>query len=387
MNILLLAPQPFYQERGTPIAVRLLAQTLGEMGHRIHLLVFAEGQDITIPNVTIHRHISVPGISNIKPGFSFRKLVCDVFLFVKCIKLVRKYNFDLIHAVEESVFIAMAMKKLFKIPYVYDMDSCMSEQLADKFPIPGPVVRLMAGWEKAAMVQSAGIVAVCRSLENAAREQAPGVPLARLEDISLLGDNVEGDEDLREKLGIHGPVVLYVGNLEQYQGIDLLLAGFAEAVRRNDKLSLILIGGRSSDIEKYRLLAEKSGIAAKVFFCGPRPVEMLGYYLHQADILISPRSQGKNTPMKIYSYLDSGIPLLATNLPTHTQVLDDTIACLVEPTPEKMAAGIITLAENMDYRNYLSRNAEQRVRDEYSLPAFRRKLETFYRNVSSELSP
>ena len=83
MKILLIAPQPFYQDRGTPIAVRLLAQTLGELGHDVHLLVFHEGEKIIIPNVTIHRNITIPGISNIKPSLSLKKLICDFFLFIK----------------------------------------------------------------------------------------------------------------------------------------------------------------------------------------------------------------------------------------------------------------------------------------------------------------
>ena len=50
-------------------------------------------------------------------------------------------------------------------------------------------------------------------------------------------------------------------------------------------------------------------------------------------MLVSPRLKGLNTPMKIYSYLDSGSAVLATRLRTHTQVLDDGIAYLVEPEP------------------------------------------------------
>ena len=51
-----------------------------------------------------------------------------------------------------------------------------------------------------------------------------------------------------------------------------------------------------------------------------------------ADVLVSPRLKGLNTPMKIYSYLDSGSAVLATRLRTHTQVLDDgTGPNLLEP--------------------------------------------------------
>lgn len=85
--------------------------------------------------------------------------------------------------------------------------------------------------------------------------------------------------------------------------------------------------------------------------------------------------------MKIYSYLDSGKPVLATRLPTHTQVLDDTIAYLVNPETREMAAGIIELTENTTLSATLGDNARKRVKEEYSLPAFKRKLTAFYEKL------
>ena len=68
--------------------------------------------------------------------------------------------------------------------------------------------------------------------------------------------------------------------------------------------------------------------------------------MQAADLLVSPRIRGTNTPLKIYSYLRSGKPIVATNLLTHTQVLTPEIAVLVEPTPERFAAAILELIEN-----------------------------------------
>ena len=381
MKILLIAPQPFYQDRGTPIAVRLLAQTLGEQGHEVHLLVFHEGEEITIPSVTIHRNRALPGIANIKPGLSLKKLICDVFLFMKCIQLVKSYKFDLIHAVEEAVFMAVVVKKIFKIPYVYDMDSCMSLQLVDKFPSLR-LIRLLMKWlEKKAVVNSNGVIAVCQALEDIARRFAPDKLIARIEDITLLATDAEGNDSLRERLGITGIMVMYVGNLEKYQGIDLLLKSFKKALTQKKDIDLVIIGGNTDDILFYQHRVEQLGMQKNIFFCGQRPVNLLGYYLGQADILVSPRIQGNNTPMKIYSYLDSGKPVLATRLPTHTQVLDERIAYLVNSETMEMAAGIVALAKDAALRDNLGSRARERVKEEYSLPAFRRKLVAFYQKV------
>ena len=378
MNILFIAPQPFYQNRGTPIAVKLLAQTLGEQGHSVHLLVFHEGEEISLPNVTIHRSASLPGIRDIKPGLSLKKLICDFFVFLKAIRLLRSGSFDLVHAVEEAVFMALALKFLFRIPYVYDMDSLMSLQLVEKYPSLHLLRRGMEWLEKKAVQNSSGTIAVCRALEDTARKFAPSNLIVRLEDITLLTDEAEEQDSLRQRLGIPGTMLMYVGNLEKYQGIDLLIESFREALDTTAAAYLVIIGGSQDDILFYKQRVEQLSMEGRVFFCGQRPVEMLGSYLSQADILVSPRIQGNNTPMKIYSYLDSGKAVLATKLPTHTQVLDDSIACLVAPEKTSMAAGIITLVNNAELRENLGARARERVKSEYSLPVFKKKVAAFY---------
>ncbi|RPH38666.1 MAG: glycosyltransferase, partial [Desulfobulbaceae bacterium] len=364
--------------RGTPIAVKLLAQTLGEQGHSVHLLVFHEGEEISLPNVTIHRSASLPGIRDIKPGLSLKKLICDFFVFLKAIRLLRSGSFDLVHAVEEAVFMALALKFLFRIPYVYDMDSLMSLQLVEKYPSLHLLRRGMEWLEKKAVQNSSGTIAVCRALEDTARKFAPSNLIVRLEDITLLTDAAEEQDSLRQRLGIPGTMLMYVGNLEKYQGIDLLIESFREALDTTAAAYLVIIGGSQDDILFYKQRVEQLSMEGRVFFCGQRPVDMLGSYLSQADILVSPRIQGNNTPMKIYSYLDSGKAVLATKLPTHTQVLDDSIACLVAPEKTSMAAGIITLVNNAELRKNLGARARERVKSEYSLPVFKKKVAAFY---------
>src|SRR5258708_36636193 len=60
LRILVLAPQPFFQDRGTPIAARALLETLAARAVAIDLLTFAGGRDVTIARCTIHRIPSIP---------------------------------------------------------------------------------------------------------------------------------------------------------------------------------------------------------------------------------------------------------------------------------------------------------------------------------------
>ncbi len=386
MSILLVAPQPFFQERGTPIAVRMLAETLAAEGYEVHLLVYHEGEDIEIEGVQLHRSARLSFIKDIRPGMSLKKIICDIFMLFKMISLSRQYSFKLIHAVEESVFLAQFLKMFTHRPYFYDMDSCMSEQIIDKYPRLKWLGNMLESFEKRAVQSSMGVIAVCRALEDTARSYAPDKPILRLEDISMLDDDIRGDESLRVKYNINGVMMLYVGNLESYQGIDLLLEGFANALELDGEhkinASLLIIGGNADDIEKCSACSRRLGIEKRVVFCGPRPMNLLGYYLKQADILVSPRTQGNNTPMKIYSYLGSGKAVLATRLATHTQVLNDDVACLVSADAESMGAGIAALCSDASYREKLGRSGQTLAEKEYSMTAFREKLSTFYKEIT-----
>ncbi len=385
LSILVIAPQPFFQDRGTPIAVRLLVEELARLGHKVHLLVFHEGEEVELAGVQVHRIAALPGVKNIPPSFSWKKLLCDVFLFFKAVALFRHHRFDVIHAVEESAFMAMVLKKAFGVPYIYDMDSSLALQLADKFALLRRIRPLLDFCERQAVRASSGVVAVCRSLEEIAVAYAPDKPVVRLEDISLLDEGASSSEILRERYGISGPIMLYVGNLEGYQGIDLLLEGFHLARERGCEGNLVIIGGTEVTIAYYRQKTEELRIGDRTFFAGPRPVTLLGHFLAQADILLSPRIQGNNTPMKLYSYLDSGKVVLATDLPTHTQVLTDDYACLVQPTRENMAAGMVELLSDPERCRELGERGRNVARENYSIEAFRRKLSTFYDEISASL--
>ena len=176
-------------------------------------------------------------------------------------------------------------------------------------------------------------VPVCQQLVDRACQVKVPEKVVLLEDFALALDDNSGQpvDRLRQHLPVSGLLALYVGNLEPYQGLDLLLAGFAQADPQCD-LSLVLIGGSPADVADYQAKASSLGISQRVYFLGPRPVSQLNDYLSQADILVSPRLKGVNTPMKIFSYLDSGRPIIATDISSHTQVLDSGCALLVAVT-------------------------------------------------------
>jgi glycosyltransferase involved in cell wall biosynthesis len=112
----------------------------------------------------------------------------------------------------------------------------------------------------------------------------------------------------------------------------------------------------------------------------------LAGYLSEADILVSPRINGDNTPMKIYSFLGSGKPIIATKLMTHTQILDDSTAILVEPKPKSFAEGMILLTEDEDLRETLGERGRVLVEKNYNFESFQTKVYRIYESIDSVAS-
>ena len=384
MKILVLAPQPFFVPRGTPIAVRALLQVLTAEGHDCDAVVFAEGEDPGIEGCRVFRVPAFPFTRNMPPGFSIKKVVADMGMIWMAARRMRRTSYDLVIAVEEAAFIAMMLRPIFKVPYVYDMDSSIPEQMDDKFGLPGWLRRWLAGVEGRAARKSIGALTCCRALQSTVEGYAPGLPVQTIEDVTLIEAPGAPPEDCR----FDEPIVMYIGNLEGYQGVDLLIRGFARAVEGGRSARLVIIGGTEAHVAAHARLAQDLGVGNSVSLLGPRPVERIADYLGEATIVASPRTQGRNTPMKVYSYLDSGSPLIATRLPTHTQVLDDEIAMLVEPSAEDMARGLTELLDAPDLRDRLAGAARQRVAAEFSPAAYRRKLTGFLdHHIFPQLGP
>ena len=386
MRILMLAPHPFYTERGSVIAVDLLLRALSERGDEVDLLTYHLGEERTRARLKIHRIRPWPRPASVRPGPSIAKLWCDLFMLGKALRMARAGGYDVIHAVEEAGFIAMLIGKLFGIPYVLDMDSLMSEQLQGRYRFAKPFGGLLDRLESLPMRRAAAIVPMCEDVAEVARRHCQGQVTVLL-DVSLLGkDDVGAEgEDLRTLHGITGPIVMYIGNLEPYQGIDLLLQAFRKVADAHDSAALVIIGGLPADIARYREEASALGLDGRVHLVGPRPVNTMAHCMSQADVMVSPRIHGTNTPMKIYSYLDSGRPVVATNLPTHTQVMNEQQAALVEPEPGHMSAAILRLLDSPAECQRLVANASRLVQERHGWTSFRNTVHQIFDQVEQEI--
>ncbi len=386
LRVLLIAPQPFYQARGTPMNVLQMCRVLTGAGYRVDLATYPLGEHVAMDGLSIHRCLRPPGIGEVPIGFSKRKLILDFFLFWTVLGLRLRRRYAAIHAVEESVFLALPFT-LLGSRLIYDLDSLISDQLAYAGVVRSRALLGMARrLERLALRRSIGAVTVCRSLTDAAATLDPDARIFQIEDAPLAESLRSPDptrvDEIREELGLAGrrPVV-YTGNLEPYQGIDLLL-GAARTLRTiHPDACVVLVGGGGERLEALRRTIEAERLGGSVLAVGQRPPEEMPEWMALAEILVSPRSEGENTPLKIYTYMSAGRPIVATDRITHTQVLDRANAFLSAPEPDAFAAAIAEALDAPKEAQDKAKLAQELAASNYSAEAFERKLLAAYREL------
>jgi glycosyltransferase involved in cell wall biosynthesis len=274
--------------------------------------------------------------------------------------------------------------RLLRVPLVADVDSSIPDQLRESgFAARGPIQWAARALDRNALRQATAVITVCGSLTEGVRERAPGARVFQVEDPPLVPAGPPAAEEagaaLRASLGLDArPVVVYSGNFESYQGVDLLL----EAAARVPDAQFAFMGGEAPEVEARRERVLSRGFAGRCVFAGKRPPEDLPAWLGLAAVLVSPRTKGVNTPFKIYTYLASGRPLVATRLSTHTQLLDDSLAWLVEPTPEGLAGGIRAALGDREEAARRAERGRALVAREYSEERYREKVRAAYGAVA-----
>ena len=388
LRILFLAPQPFFEVRGTPLAVLHLTRALAGLGHAVDLLTFPQGEPAPSPGVRHLRSLRLP-VGRVKAGPSLAKLLLDVPFLAEAVGRLALARYDVVHAVEEAAHLVAPFARLLRVPLVMDVDSSIPDQLRySGFATRGPLLWLAEALEAHALRHSAAAVTVCASLTDGVQRRAPALAVFQVEDPPLVDRRAppapEPVEALRHELSLDNlPVVLYSGNFEPYQGVERLI----DAVPAVPGAQFVFMGGRPPEIERMKAQARALGVGARAIFSGTRPPSELPVFLALADVLCSPRVQGENTPFKIYTYLASGRPIVATRIATHTQLLDDSLAFLVEPTAEGLAGGLRqALAQPEEARARAERGVAL-VDREYSVERYLQKVARAYAAVARAIPP
>jgi glycosyltransferase involved in cell wall biosynthesis len=390
VRILMLAPEPFFEPRGTPFSEYHRIKALGELGHHVDLVTYPIGRDVELPNLRIFRSLRPPFVRSVRIGPSFTKIVLDGLMLFTIFRRAMSERYDAIHSHEEMGLVGVWLAKWLRIPHLYDMHSSLPQQLSNFKYSKSGVLRGMFTWAEGQMVHKSNVViTICQELQDTVSEMGAG-------DRSLLIENVMGGDvdeppsrsaaDVRAAWGVaaDAPLALYTGTFEAYQGVDMLIDAAAIIALRRPGARVLVVGGEPAQVEAAKAKAQANGAASVMVFTGQQPAKEIPGFVQAADLLVSPRIRGTNTPLKIYSYLRSGRPIVATNLLTHTQVLTPQIARLVDPKAEPFAEAVLQLIDNPAERTSLALAARAVAHEKYSRETYLRRTAQAYERLGGD---
>lgn len=383
MKALVLAPQPFFSPRGTPLSVYYRTLVMAELGVEVDLLTYGEGRDVDIPGVRILRVPRFRRLGDVPVGPSLLKAWLDVFVLVRAAALLARGDYDFVHAHEEAAFMCLLLSPAFGVPFVYDMHSSLPQQLVNFDFTRSRLLRgAFRALEGRVLRRAEAVVTISPALGRYAEGRIPEdgpahhlIENSLVDPVRLAGGEETGDTRVDVPLPGDRPVVAYIGTFESYQGLDLLLPALELVRRRREDVSFLLVGGSPSQVEDRRRQARELGIGDDCLFTGTVPRAVARDLAGRATLLTSPRSRGTNTPLKIYEAMALGTPLVATRVASHTQVLDDEICFLADPEPEAFARAVLDALASAGRRRAVARAARDRYDRDYGREAYRDKVE------------
>ncbi|HEX5761382.1 MAG TPA: glycosyltransferase [Thermoanaerobaculia bacterium] len=384
-RVLVVAPQPFYQDRGTPIAVHQLLLALTQLSYEVDLLTFSLGRTVPIPGVRYFRVPNLFRVRSVPIGFSLNKLLLDAVLVPALFARLKRGAYRCIHALEEAAFPAVLFGRRFRVPVIYDMQSSLPEQLAGQHAaFRGRRVQAALSRSERWLLRNASSVVSSAGLAARVRAVAPETKLHEWRYGSTLAEAApEEVERLRGELAIHPgrPVVLYSGTFEGYQGLPELLAAIPRVREAVPEACFVLVGAEESGattVQRGHAELVRNG-ALRVVRRQPR--ERIPCFLALADVLVSPRAYGDNLPLKIFDYLAAGRPIVATDIPAHRAVLDEESAVLTGIAAEELASGIVRLLTDRPLAARLAAAARASAQERFGWQAFVRSVSELYQEV------
>lgn len=384
-RVLLISSQPFFQWRGTPIRISFDARALANLGYEVDLLTLPVGLDISIPGVRVLRVPNIFRVREVSIGPSLVKAAFDVLLLFRALGMNLRRWYTVIHGFEDTGLIAWLIGRLCRRRVVFEKHSDPSSYRGGG--LRNVIMSLYAAVERFTARHADAVICTGPGLVDQIRAVRADDRVYHIHDIpsSLAQADAARVETIRSELAEQPDdiVAMFVGSFAVYQGVDLLFAAIPDVLRANPRVRFAIIGGTPDEIAERRRELAGQDAADRVAFLGKVPPDELPSVLAAADILLSPRVAGVNTPLKILDYFKAGKAIVATDVQSNRLLLGDRSAVLVEPTPSAFGQGIARVAEDPELRARLGEEGRRLSVEQYGFDRFRERLAQCYRTVQT----
>jgi len=385
LRVLMIAPTPFFADRGCHVRILEEVRVLTRLGHEVLVATYHHGRDI--PGVRTVRTPRIPWYRELAPGPSVHKLYVDWLLASTSLRAAARFRPDIVHAhLHEGVFVGQLVRWRTGAPLVADFQGSLAGEVADHLSggakkrlaraILGPAEAWLSRAPDCIVSSSARFAELLRTGFGARR-------------IALLADAVDterfrpgmGSAALRRELGIPDGrlVVVFLGVLSRYQGVDHLIEAARLVFERRRDVHFLIMG--YPHVESYRAQAAGLGIGDHCTFTGRIDYERAGAYLGLGDLAVSAKLSASEANGKLYNYMACGLPIVVFDSPVNREILGDLGAYAIHGDAASLAGEMLALLENPEERRARGHALRERAAAEYSWERAGLKLVALYREL------
>ncbi|WP_298267847.1 glycosyltransferase family 4 protein [Geobacter sp.] len=386
----MLAPTPFFADRGCHVRIYEEARALIARGHDVRIVTYHLGRDM--PGIPTHRTIRVPWYSRLAAGPSWHKPYLDILLLFTAMRVARSFRPQLIHAhLHEGAFLGAFLKKVLGVPLVFDCQGSLTGELADHgFAREGSLLfrffALLERW----INRSADAVITSSTAGRADLVKRWGVAG---EKVTALIDGVDTAvfrpyprDEVRRRLGIAPdvPLVVFLGVLNRYQGIDTLLSAAVLLKSQGIGIRFLVMGFPD---EAYREKARELGVGAMVTFTGRIDYAKAPACLSAGDMAVSPKISLTEANGKLFNYMACGLPTVVFDTPVNREILGDAGVYARFGDAADLAERLAELAADPQRRASLALRVREKAEREHGWRSRGEALEQLYRRIVRGKAP
>lgn len=376
-KILMVSPQPFFENRGVPISTYLRCEALNRLDVGVDMIAFPIGSDEKPSNVNLHRIPNPFGFKSVPAGPSLKKLVLDfvMFFYLFYYLFVSDENYQIMLAHEEGAFFAIPHAWLFGLTLGYEFHSNLSDVARDTTYGLKPFLWMLDKIENTALRSARVIISavpapVDELKDFVGHDRVFCVYDAAPEEVIHQSEMVS-DEDVLEEVDdwLHEDRIklVYTGSFAGYQRMDQFIEGFGQVANR-DRFQVLLVGGTDREVAAIRKQIADLDLGNCTKLTGRVDGSLIPSILSRADVLASPRTECRHTPLKIYTYMWAGKPLLVSDVTCHRVIFEEDEVVWADPSPPGYAEAIESLAErDLDRYETIIR---KKYRDEFDFERF-----------------
>ena len=367
LHIVQVAAFPYPTSQGSQVYVRGMARALARRGHRVTVACYAHGGCGSDPGVEVVRTPAFPGYDNLRAGPDLVKPVLDLALAV----VLARLKADVFHAHNYEAPLAAALaQRVRPTPMVYSAHNTMSEELHTYFqrPLARRLARRLGGVLDATVPRLADHAIAINP------QTAPFLSQMGCRQVSVVPPGVDPDElPLTAPAALPpGPWVVYAGNPDAYQDLDVLVA----AMKRLPEVGLLMVS--ASPLASFHQLG-----LPRLRCVQTDDFSVVRAYLAAADLAVLPRTVCSGFPIKLLNYLGMGLPTVAASGSARPM---PGMVSVAGHNPAAMAAAIAALLQDSTRRAALSAAARAHVLTHCTWDARGAELEKVYLSVLSERS-